>query len=124
MSLDPANTNIGYRLGRLFATLERAQESASPGINTTIRDRFYGAASATPVTVFPQLMKLKNHHLAKLEHRGQAVKLEKLIGKIIDEITDLPAHLDMADQGRFAVGYYHQRQAFYRKSGIPQGEQP
>lgn len=124
VSLDPANTNIGYRLGRLFATLERAQESASPGINTTIRDRFYGAASATPVTVFPQLMKLKNHHLAKLEHRGQAVKLEKLIGEIIDEITDFPAHLDMADQGRFAVGYYHQRQAFYRKSGIPQGEQP
>ncbi len=113
MSLDPGNTNVGYRLGRLFAVLEKVQEEASPGINATIRDRFYGSASATPVAAFPHLMKLKNHHLAKLENRGRAVNIEKMIGEIIDGVLDFPAHLRLADQGRFAVGYYHQRQAFF-----------
>jgi CRISPR-associated protein Csd1 len=118
MSLDTTNTNPGYLLGRLFATLERAQESASPGINATIRDRFYGAASGTPVAVFPHLMKLKVHHIAKLENRGQAVNLERLIGEIMDKVTAdnaFPAHLNLQDQGRFAVGYYHQRQDFFTK---------
>jgi CRISPR-associated protein Csd1 len=95
--------------------LEKVQEEANPGINATIRDRFYGSASATPVAAFPHLMKLKNHHLSKLENRGRAVNLEKMIGEIIDGIRDFPTHLSLADQGRFAVGYYHQRQAFFVK---------
>jgi len=105
MALDTGNSNIGYRLGRLFATLEKIQEEASPGINATIRDRFYGAASGTPVAAFPHLMKLKNHHLAKLGNRGRAVNLEKVIGEIMDGIVDFPTHLALQDQGRFAVGY-------------------
>ncbi len=115
MSLDLSNENIGYRLGRLFAVLEKIQEEASPGINATIRDRFYGSASSTPVAAFPHLMKLKNHHLAKLENRGRAVNLERLIGEIMDGIADFPTHLNLQDQGRFAVGYYHQRQDFFTK---------
>jgi CRISPR-associated protein Csd1 len=113
MSLDTTNSNVGYRLGRLFATLEKIQEEASPGINATIRDRFYGSASSTPVAAFPHLMKLKNHHLSKLENRGRAVNLEKLIGEIVDGLSDFPGHLSLPDQGRFAVGYYHQRQSFF-----------
>jgi len=115
MALDESNSNTGYRLGRLFAALERAQSLASPGINATIRDRFYGGASSTPVVVFPHLMKLKNHHLAKLENAGAQVILEKLIGAILDGVSDFPAHLDLADQGRFAIGYYHQTQNFFLK---------
>ncbi len=115
MALDTSNTNVGYRLGRLFAALEKVQEEANPGINATIRDRFYGAASGTPVAAFPQLMKLKNHHVAKLENRGRAVNLEKMIGEIMDGIADFPTNLSLQDQGRFAVGYYHQRQAFFTK---------
>ncbi len=115
MSLDLNNTNAGYRLGRLFAVLEKIQEEASPGINATIRDRFYGSASSTPVTVFPHLIKLKNHHIAKLENRGHAVNLEKIIGEIVDDVKDFPGHLSLDDQGRFAVGYYHQRQDFFKK---------
>lgn len=115
MSLDTSNTNTGYRLGRLFAVLEKVQEEASPGINATIRDRFYGSASSVPVTVFSHLMKLKNHHIAKLENKGRAVNLEKIIGEIVNDITDFPGHLSLDDQGRFAIGYYHQRQDFFTK---------
>ncbi len=116
VSLDIENPNIGYRLGRLFAVLERTQELASPGLNATIRDRFYGAASATPITAFPYLLKLKNHHLNKLTV-GQTIWLESKIGQIMEAITQFPAHFSLDDQGRFAIGYYHQRQDFYtRKS--------
>ena len=111
VSLDLQNPNVGYRLGRLFAVLERAQELASPGLNATIRDRFYGAASATPVTAFPYLLnKLAPHHLNKLT-AGQKIWLENLIGQILETVTQFPPHLNLDDQGRFAIGYYHQRQA-------------
>ena len=114
VALDDSNTNPGYRIGRLFAALEKIQEEAvNP--SATIRDRFYGAASSTPVTVFANLMKLKNHHLAKMEE-GRKRYFEKLIGQIMSDINDFPAHFSLADQGRFAIGYYHQRQAFFTKS--------
>ena len=122
MALDLANTNIGYRLGRLFSVLEKIQEEASPGINATIRDRFFGAASSSPVTAFPHLMKLKNYHLAKLENRGRAVNLERLVSEIVDGIVDFPPHLSLQDQGRFSVGYYHQRQALFTKKTIAKEE--
>ncbi|MFH1038032.1 MAG: type I-C CRISPR-associated protein Cas8c/Csd1 [PVC group bacterium] len=115
MALDIDNTNIGYLLGRLFAVLERVQESANPGINTTIRDSFYGAASSTPVVVFPRLLKLKCHHIAKLESEGLKIYFERIIGEIMAKADNIPAHLDLSDQGRFAIGYYHQRQDFYTK---------
>jgi len=115
VSLDRDNTNPGYRLGRLFAVLEKIQEEANPGINATIRDRYYGSASSTPVAVFPTLLKLASHHLSKLENRGRAVNFERLLGEIIDGLDDFPAHLSLDDQGRFAIGYYHQRQDLFKK---------
>lgn len=115
MSLDRSNINTAYRLGRLFAVLEKIQEEANPKINATIRDRFYGAVSATPITVFPQLLKLKNHHLAKL-NPGRKVNFEKEIGEIFDALKDdLPSHLTLDEQARFAVGYYHERQDYFTK---------
>ena len=122
--LDPANLNPAYRLGRLFAVLEKIQEEASPGLNATIRDRYYGAASSTPVSVFTTLLRLKNHHLGKLNH-GRAVQMEKLIGEIMQGLDDFPRQLALPDQGRFALGYYHQRQNFFTKSettNTPEGE--
>jgi CRISPR-associated protein Csd1 len=115
VSLDDTNTNTGYRLGRLFAALEKIQQEAHPGLNATIRDKFYGAASSTPVTVFGNLMRLKNHHLAKLENAGRRVNLERLLGQIMSGVNDFPSNLILADQGRFAIGYYHQMQDFYTK---------
>jgi CRISPR-associated protein Csd1 len=118
--LDLQNPNVAYRLGRLFATLEKIQEEASPGLNATIRERYFGAASSTPVAVFTTLLRLKNHHLAKLTNRGRAMNFEKLIGEITSEIADFPRHMNLPDQGRFALGYYHQRQAFFTKSDVAQ----
>jgi len=114
VSLDTNNTNIGYRLGRLFATLEKIQQDASPGINATIRDKFYGSASGTPSMVFGTLMRLEKHHLTKLSD-GLRIVRERLIGEIMGEIKDFPPHLKLEDQGRFAIGYYHQMQDFYTK---------
>lgn len=116
--LDPTNTNPAYRLGRLFATLEKIQEDASPGINATIRDRYYGAASSTPAAVFPTLLRLSKHHLGKLT-AGLAITRERLIGDIMDGFdaaTFPPRILLLPDQARFALGYYQQRQAFFTKS--------
>ena len=113
MSLDRANTDIGYRLGRLFAVLEKIQEEANPGINATIRDRFYGAASSSPVAVFSQLLKLKNHHLSKLSNPGRRVNFEKEIMEVMNEISGFPGHLTLDQQAYFAIGYYHQRQDFF-----------
>jgi CRISPR-associated protein Csd1 len=113
MELDINQPSVGYQLGRLFATLEKIQEEANPGINTTIKERYYGAACATPVTVFANLLRLKNHHLAKIENKGRVVNFERLLGEIMSKLTDFPAHLDLHEQGRFAIGYYHQRQAFF-----------
>lgn len=114
--LDKQNHAGPYLLGRLFAVLEKIQEEANPGINATIRDRYYGAASSTPVSVFTTLLRLKNHHLTKLSNRGRAVNFERLLGEIMDGLQDFPTHLNLPDQGRFAIGYYHQRQDFFAKA--------
>jgi CRISPR-associated protein Csd1 len=116
-ALDMDNPAPAYRLGRLFATLERIQEQAQPGINATIRDRYYGAASTTPVAVFTTLLRLKNAHLKKLSD-GFTTYFEKLIGEILaplDPVNGFPRQLSLPEQGQFALGYYHQRQAFFTK---------
>lgn len=116
MSLDKDSKNVAYSLGRLFAVLEKVQIESAGGegkINTTIRDRFYGSASATPCIVFPQLLRLAQHHIQKAEYR---MRYDKMIEDIMSGLSEFPAHLNLDDQGMFAIGYYHQRQAFYIKS--------
>jgi len=115
MALDIDQASIGYQLGRLMATLEKIQEEANPGLNSTITDRYYGAACSTPVTVFGTLMRLMRYHMDKLGTSGRKIYFEKLIGEITGHISEFPAHLGLYEQGKFAVGYYHQKQAFYTK---------
>ena len=115
--LDRTNTNPGYLLGRLFAVLERIQESAAGGggkLNSTIRDKYYGAMASSPGIVFPTLDKLKVAHLKKLTWE-QKEWFEKLLGQILGDLTDIPRQLPLPDQGCFALGYYHQRQDFFTK---------
>ncbi len=109
--LDKENKNIGYLLGRLFAVLEKIQLEAISGITTTIRDKYYSAASSTPASVFSTLLRLHFHHLAKLEE-PRRIFFEQLIGEIIS-FESFPAHLSLNDQGYFAIGYYHQNRDFY-----------
>ena len=112
MSLDPERKDPGYCLGRLFALLEKAQKDAT-NPSATIRDRYFGAASATPATVFPQLLRLGQHHISKAEYGGYT---DKLIAEVMERIDVLPKHLSLEDQGVFTLGYYHQRNALFRKS--------
>ena len=121
--LDMQQTDAPYLLGRLFAVLERIQQQAQPGINATIRDRYYGAASTTPVLVFTTLLRLKNAHLKKLSD-GQTSYFERLIGEIMLPLSDFPRQLALQQQARFALGYYHQRQAFYTRKEEPATNNP
>lgn len=121
VSLDPENRQPGYLLGRLFAAYEYAQTQALGGsINATIRDKYYGTASATPRAVFPLLQRTANHHLARLrkERRGAARWVDERIGQIFDladpEKLFAPT-LPAAQQAMFAIGYYHQKNDFYRR---------
>ena len=110
--LDKNNQNIGYLCGRLFATLVKIQEDAN-GINT-IQERYMNAASSTPASVFATILNLSIHHSEKL-NEGKKVYYEKLKQEILEKMSAdaFPAHLDLNDQGRFFVGYYHQRQEFF-----------
>lgn len=115
MSLAPDEPNKAYQLGRLFAVLENAQRLALGKINATIRDRYFGAASATPASVFPLLLRGAQNHLARLRKDGKAGWIEREIEDILDKLTlDLPRSLPLAEQGRFAVGYYHQRREQFK----------
>ena len=115
MALDKEQPSIGYQLGRLFATLAKIQAEAQGDINASITDRYYASACASPATVFSTLLRLKNHHISKLESKGRATNFEKLIGEIISHINKFPSHMNIHEQGMFAIGYYHQWQDFFTK---------
>lgn len=121
VSLDTSNADPGYLLGRLFSTLENIQRAAlGKQINATIRDRYYGAASATPASVFPVLLRNAQHHLSRVrkDKPGFSVNLEKEIGEIIDQLgPTFPKSLRIEAQGHFAIGYYHQTQARFARTG-------
>ncbi|GGX56664.1 type I-C CRISPR-associated protein Cas8c/Csd1 [Saccharospirillum salsuginis] len=127
VSLDINNTSPGYRLGRLFSVLENIQISAlGKSVNATIRDRYYGAASATPASIFPVLLRNSQHHLSRLrkDKPGLAVNLERDIQEIVDGLpAQFPKSLRIEAQGQFAIGYYHQSKARYTKqSNSEEGE--
>lgn len=121
VGLNKDEQRVGYRLGRLFAVLEKLQEDANPGLNATIRDRYYSSASCTPKSVFGTLMRLHTHHLKKLTNPAWQGAAEKNIGEIMDGIKEFPAHLNLEDQGLFAVGYYHQHQHRFIKNESTEG---
>jgi CRISPR-associated protein Csd1 len=117
VSLDKENRDPGYRLGRLLAVLERVQSSAQNNPNKTIVDRYYGSASTRPGVVFPRLIALAQHHLAKLKG-GVEIFYKKLLGEVMDGISaPFRATLNLEEQGNFALGYYQQRQEFFKKAG-------
>ena len=118
MSLDRNRQDIGYVLGRLFAVLEKTQAEANPGLNATIVDRYFGSASSTPIAVFGTLMRLLPHHLNKLEFEGRAVQLQWEIRQILEHCQRFPNHLNLEQQGLFAIGYYHETQFLFTKDAL------
>ena len=110
--LDKDNNNQGYLCGRLFAVLDKIQEDANN--ISSIRERYMNAASATPSAVFATILNLSVHHSEKLDE-GRRIYFEKIKQEILDKVSadGFPTHLDLQDQGRFFVGYYHQRQDFF-----------
>ena len=109
-------TNVPYLLGRLFSVLEAVQKAANPGINTTIKDRYFNAACATPGMSFPTLLRLSQKHLRKLND-GLATHYDKQITELMAQLPEsgFPARLSLPDQGKFTIGYYHQTQKRYAK---------
>jgi len=120
MSLNLSSIHTAYRLGRLFAVIERIQEAAlGRDLNSTVTDKYYGTASTVPFSVFPRLLSGSQNHLTKLrkDKPGYAVNLKKDLAEIIAGIENsFPRHLSVEEQGRFAIGYYHQKQSYFESS--------
>lgn len=115
VSLNPDSTNVPYNLGRLFSVLEAVQSSANPGINTTIKDKYFNSASATPAVVFPVLVNLAQKHLKKLDG-GLRTYYDKQITGLLSKLGErYPSRLNLPQQGSFQLGYYHQTQSRFEK---------
>ena len=115
MSLNEASTNPAYTLGRLFSVYEAVQQAANPGINATIKDKYFSSAAAMPASIFPVLNNLYQKHLRKLS-TAQRVYYDKQVGALKNVLSEeLPTRLTLAQQGAFDLGYYHQTQKRYTK---------
>lgn len=117
VGLNQETDDAAYVLGRTFAVLEAIQEEANPGLNATIRDRYFNSACATPEAVFPLLMKLKNSHIRKIERQNswKKVAFEKQLTELMGKMNFYPKRLNLEEQGHFILGYYHQVQKRYEK---------
>ena len=117
MALNDQVTIPAYVLGRLFAVLEKVQQEAIGDVNASIKDRYFTSACATPGSVFPVLLRLSQHHIAKAEY-GYASdrRIQDILNLLDVEKNPIPAHLSLDEQGLFVLGYYHQRAAFYIKN--------
>lgn len=122
MALNENSQNIAYTLGREFAVLEAIQQEANPGINATIKDRYFNSACATPAAIFPILFKLKNSHIRKLDNKGKEIYYERMLIELQEklsleesQVTACPRRLSLEEQGMFILGYYHQLQKRFEK---------
>lgn len=117
MGLNEDSRDTAYVLGRMFSVLESIQMDVNPGIKATIRDRYFNSACATPASIFPVLIKLKNSHIKKMERERGNVKIhyEKLLTELMGKLNEYPKHLSLEEQGKFILGYYHQVQKKYEK---------
>lgn len=117
MSLDENSTDKNYVYGRIFYVLEAIQEAANPGLNATIKDKYFTSACSTPGSVFPNLLKLSAHHLRKLE-TSRKIYFEKQLTDLMSKLspsTKNSSILTLEEQGIFILGYYHQKQERYKK---------
>lgn len=115
VGLNEASTNTAYTLGRLFSVYEAAQQDANPGINATIKDKYFNSASAMPASIFPILGNLYQKHLRKLGD-GSRIYYDKQVAALKSILGEsYPQRMTLAQQGAFDLGYYHQTQKRYEK---------
>lgn len=115
MGLNENSTNIPYTIGRLFAIYEAAQERANPGINATIKDKYFNSAAATPSHIMPILNKLYKNHLRKMD-KGAQIYFEKQVSELAGILEEtFPTRLSLPEQASFQLGYYHQKQKRFEK---------
>lgn len=117
VALNEETGNVPYTLGRIFSVLEAIQSAANPGINTTIKDKYFNAAAATPGVIFPILINLAQKHLKKLRgsNIGRAIFYDKQLTQLLGRMEEhYPTHMNLPQQGSFQLGYYHQTQARYQ----------
>ncbi|MBW7883708.1 MAG: type I-C CRISPR-associated protein Cas8c/Csd1 [Caldilineaceae bacterium] len=120
VALNEQSTIPAYLLGRLFAVLEKVQQEAIGSINASIKDRYFTSACASPRSVFPTLLRLSQHHIAKAEYgRASDRRIQDILNMLDVERNPIPARLTLDEQGVFVLGYYHQRAAFYTKATEP-----
>ncbi len=119
--IESKNQTDAFRCGRLFAVLEKIQKVALHDINSTIKDKFFASACATPDLVFIRLVKLAQSHLAKMD-KGQAIYYDKLLQEIMSEIVNFPTALSVQKQGDFILGYYQQKQNLFASNNKTEGE--
>jgi CRISPR-associated protein Csd1 len=131
VQLDEGSPDAAYQLGRLFAAYERIQsDAAGRDLNRSIRDAYFGNAMSNPASAFPRLVALNQTHMRDLRRSapGLHVVRDRLVGEIWSHLPEnyrFPASQPLAERARFALGYYHQRQAFFQKSGsAPDSTQP
>lgn len=125
MALNENINDTAYILGRIFAVREQIQEAANPGLNATIKDKYFDASSTTPARVFALLEHLTNHHLRKIDNTGLKIYLEKTLGGLISRLSaeqGIPKILNAEEQGMFVLGYYQQRQARFNKNNSSEEE--
>jgi CRISPR-associated protein Csd1 len=115
MGLNKEESNVAYRLGRLLAVFEKAQKEALGDVNSSVTDKYLNSALSTPSAVFPVLFNLFDKHISKLNETGRQIYFQKLIGEIVEGVpsTGFPNVLSQEDQGRFLVGFYHQKQDLF-----------
>lgn len=122
VTLNDESEYLPYVLGRLFAVLEAVQDAANPGINTTIKDRYFNSACATPAVIFPTLIKLAQKHLQKLD-TGKSIHYNQQLTALMGMIHEgFPARMTLPEQGAFQLGYYHQTQKRYEKKNKGENE--
>ena len=115
VSLNQDSNHEAYVLGRLFSVLEAIQSDANPGINATIRDKYFSSASATPGVVFPTLVNLAQKHLRKLDE-GKKIFYDKQLTELMSKLGETyPNRMNLPQQGSFQLGYYHQTQYRFTK---------
>lgn len=117
--LNKDSDNKAYVLGRLFSILEDIQQKANPETKSTIKERFFNAASSSPLITFPNLLRLSQHHQKKITSEGMRINFQKDLGEVMDKLQvdnePFPPRLSIKEQGLFILGYYHQTQYRYTK---------